>query len=209
MKIDTKFINACLLLFTLVLLSACTIKPVKKEPAFDRQSRQAALALIDSWKMHARIGLQSKDKSGSATLIWDEKPDTRHLRMLGPLGGGLIQLKQDATVVTIQDSNGRVWLGGNARELIHRVTGWQIPVSGLRWWLLGLTEPGSKAEFTVDESQRLHSVQQSGWRVILNKYAMFSGYELPTSIVVESANNPDDDRHVRVKLIVKEWKITN
>jgi len=157
--------------------------------------------------MHARIGLRGNDRSGSASLIWEESPEQRTLRLLGPLGGGLIILKQDETGVTIKDSKGRVRYSPSADELIYRVTGWKIPVSGLRWWLLGLNEPGSKADSTIDTEHRLVSVQQAGWKVSLAKYTRFGDHELPTSIVFETVADREDVRYVRIKVIVKDWKI--
>ena len=209
MKIETKFINACLLLIAILFLGACTSKPIKKELPGAVLSRQANLAGLEHWQLHARIGLRSKERSGSATLIWEETPGQRKLRLIGPLGGGVIQLQQDTNGVTITDSKGKVWQAKDAGELIRRVTGWQIPVSGLRWWLLGLAEPGSKAESTLDAFQRLSNVQQDGWNVTLNKYTLFDNYELPTSIVVESEFDQDHERYLRAKLIVKDWKITD
>ncbi|MFW2439842.1 MAG: lipoprotein insertase outer membrane protein LolB [Arenicellales bacterium] len=205
MKIHTKLLNTSLLLFTLFLLSACTSKPIKVDTGSDWQSRQAALAEIDNWKMNARIGLRSKDRSGSASLIWVETPEQRNLRLLGPLGGGLVQLQQNAAGVSILDSKGKTWLAQDAGELVYRVTGWQIPVSGMRWWLLGLTEPGSQAESTLDAAHRLKSVRQDGWNVVLDKYTQFGDHELPTSIVIETVAGGDDERYIRVKVIVKDW----
>jgi len=175
----------------------------------DWQSRQAALAEIDNWKMHARIGLRGMDRSGSGTLIWVEAPEQRNLRLLGPLGGGLVLLQQDAAGVSIQDSKGRVWYAQDAGELIYRVTGWQIPVSGLRWWLLGLTEPGSMAESSLDSAHHLVSVQQAGWKVSLDKYTLFGDHELPTSIVMETMADREDGRYIRVKVIVKEFELND
>jgi outer membrane lipoprotein LolB len=193
----------------LLLLTSCAVKPIQKEARPDWQSRQAALAKIDSWKMHARIGLRGNDNNGSASLIWEESPELRKLRLLGPLGGGLILLKQDETGVTIQDSKGKVRYSPDPVELIYRVTGWTIPVSGLRWWLLGLVEPGSKAETTTDAEHRLATVQQAGWKVLLANYSQFGSHELPTSIVLETVADREDARYVRVKVIVKDWKIKN
>ncbi|MEA1890588.1 MAG: lipoprotein insertase outer membrane protein LolB [Pseudomonadota bacterium] len=209
MKIDTKFINTSLLLFTIFLLSACASRPIHEGAPPDWQSRQAALAKIDNWKMHARIGMRGREHSGSASLIWVETPEQRNLRLLGPLGGGLILLQQDATGVSIQDSKGKTWRAADAGELIYRVTGWQIPVSGLRWWILGLIEPGSEAASTVDATHRLKSIQQAGWKVSLDKFTLFGDHELPTSIVMETMTDPEDERYIRVKMIVKDWTKTN
>ena len=189
----------------MLLLGACTSKPVKTEASVAWQTRQAIVAEIDQWQLNARIGLRSKDNSGSASLIWKELPGQRNLRLLGPVGGGLILLQQDSTGVSLQDSKGKTWYAGNAADLIYRVTGWNIPVSALRWWLLGMTEPGSNANYTLDDSQRLVAVSQAGWKVTLDKYKMFDRYELPSSLIVESGSGKEDEKYMRVKLIVKDW----
>ncbi|MDB4522253.1 lipoprotein insertase outer membrane protein LolB [Gammaproteobacteria bacterium] len=149
--------------------------------------------------------MRSKNNSGSASLIWSELPGQRNLRLLGPVGGGLILLQQDSTGVRLQDSKGKTWYAVDAADLIYRVTGWNIPVSALRWWLLGMTEPGSNANYTLDDSQRLVAVIQDGWKVTLDKYKMFDRYELPSSLIVESRSGKEDENYMRVKLIVKDW----
>jgi len=206
LKFDSKLIRFYSLFIAGLLLAACTSKPVKLEDPSSWLSRQAAVAEIDHWQLNARIGLRSEGRSGSATLIWYEQPGQRNLRLLGPVGGGLILLQQDSTGVTLEDSKGKTWHAADAAELIHRVTGWQIPVSGLRWWLLGMTEPGSKADYALDDSQRLVTVVQDGWKVTLAKYSLYGKYELPASVTVESQTSKDDDGYIRAKLIVKEWK---
>lgn len=204
MKLKAKL--TYLLLLASLLLFACSSKPVKQGVSSSWLSRQAAVAEIDRWQLNARIGLRSKGRSGSATLIWNEQPGQRNLRLLGPIGGGLILLQQDDTGVALQDSKGKTWHAVDAAELIHRVTGWQIPVSGLRWWLLGMTEPGSEADYTLDDSERLVTVVQDGWKVTLAKYTLFGKYELPASVTVESLASKDDDGYIRAKLIVKGWE---
>jgi len=210
LKFVPKFTIALFLSAAVLLLGACASRSIQPEAPFDWQSKQSALAKIDNWKMHARIGLRGIDRSGSASLIWVETSEQRNLRLLGPLGGGLVLLQQDAAGgVTLQDSKGRAWHAQDAGELIYRVTGWQIPVSGLRWWLLGLTEPGSKAESTIDSAHRLVSVQQAGWKVSLDKYTLFGDHELPTSIVMETMADREDERYIRVKVIVKEFELND
>jgi outer membrane lipoprotein LolB len=205
--ISTKFYLGGLLLSTLLLLASCSSKPIKTDLPREVSPRQVSLVNLDHWQLHARIGLRSNDRSGTATLIWEEEPRQRKLRLIGPLGGGLILLQQDENGVTITDGKGKIWQEKDASKLIHRVTGWQIPVSGLRWWLLGLAEPDSKAESTFNASQHLARVQQDGWVVTLDKYRPYGDYELPSNIVVESEFDKQHERYLRAKLIVKDWKI--
>ena len=197
-----------LLICSLLLLSSCSLKATKKAPEpLDWQQRQALLSAISNWSMRARIGIRSEQVNGSASLIWDETDGKRTLNLLGPLGGGAIRLVQDADGATLTDSKGRSWQNDNASELVSQATGWKIPLSGLRWWMLGLTEPGHAAEYSFDEQSRLQTITQQGWNVTYNKYASFSNYELPSSITVTTDNVETGTTPVRVKLIVKEWEI--
>ncbi len=36
-----------------------------------------------------------------------------------------------------------------------------------------MTEPGSEADYTLDDSERLATVVQDGWKVTLAKYTLF------------------------------------
>ena len=157
------------LLSSCLLLAACTSKPVKQEAPTSWLSRQAAVAQIDRWQLNARIGLRSEGRSGSASLVWHEQPGQRSLRLLGPVGGGLVLLQQDSKGVTLQDSKGTTWHAVDAAELIYRVPGWHVPVSGVRWWLLGMTVAGWQAVYTLEESQGLVAVVQEGWLVSVSK----------------------------------------
>jgi outer membrane lipoprotein LolB len=196
------------LVFSMFLLSSCSLKTTKQSiETLDWEQRQAQLATLTHWTLRARIGIRSQQVNGSASLIWDEEDDGRVLNLLGPLGGGAIHLEQNQDGATLTDSKGRSWYNSNARELIRQSTGWEIPVSGLRWWILGLTEPGSSASYSFDEQNRLQSIQQQGWLVTYNKYKSFGPYELPSSITVTGYEEVAEENPVRVKLVIKEWEI--
>lgn len=192
----------------LLILPGCSTKPIKPAVQPDAQQQAVTLAKMTNWKLRARIGLRSKQKSGTATMIWDETSAKRSLRLLGPLGGGVILLQQDASGVSIQDSNKKIYRGTEAGELIYQVTGWQIPVTGLRWWLLGLTEPGSDAIPVYDDKQRLLHVVQDGWEISMSNYSQFDNYELPGSLLIKTTTDKNSERYLRVKIIVKEWQFT-
>ena len=197
-----------LLFFSMFLQTSCSLKTTKQTVETpDWQQRQVQLSAISGWTMRARIGIRSQQVNGSASMIWEESVSGRTLDLLGPLGGGAIHLVQNETGATLTDSKGMSWYNSNARDLVREATGWEIPVSSLRWWILGLTEPGSIASYSLDEQSRLQSIEQHGWLVTYNRYARFGAYELPSSITVTSDKKPADYDAVQVKLIIKGWEI--
>ncbi len=200
----TKTLTLYTLLLTTLLTAACATKPVRKD---DAAGQGIALADIKNWEMRARIGLRSRAQNGSATIIWTETPEQQTLRILGPLGGGLVLLQMNASGITVRDSKGALWQGQDASELIYRVSGWKIPVSALRWWMMGMIEPGSDARVTHDDGGRLNSIKQDSWQVSLDKYRRFSSFELPSLIIMETLTEPADEHYIRVKMIVKSWTV--
>lgn len=193
-----------LLLMSTVMLTACVSKPVPAPGLKSWVDRQQDYTLLTSWELRGRLGLRSKNESGAVTVVWQESGTHRQLRLLGPAGQGLIKLDEDASGTVIHDRQGQSWQGATPEALLSQVTGWDIPLTSLRWWVLGIVEPDSTAEYRLDEQDRLASLKQDGWQVSFSKYRHFDGYELPGTIVFQSAGNKDDDT-LRGKLILKEW----
>jgi outer membrane lipoprotein LolB len=198
-----------LLLFlvsTALLLASCSTRPVSQAPAMDWQSRQARYATIDDWQLRARLGLRSANRSGSVTLLWEEQPQQRSIRLLNPMGGGLVSLQQDEHGARLEDNKRSTWQAATAGDAIYRATGWRIPIEQLRWWLLGVVTPGSENDYALDEQQRLASVRTEDWRLTIEDYRLFDDIELPARITVQSTPENDSEQPMQARIIVKSWQ---
>ena len=198
-------INRLVLIPIILALASCVSKPVTKPEQLAWKERQQRYAKIGNWRLKGRLGLRSGEKSGTATLIWSEAPDHRQLRLLGPIGHGLVKLEETAQGAVIQDSRNNTWQASTSQALIEQVTGWNIPVQSLRWWVLGIVAPGSNTDYQLDDLSRLTNVSQDGWQVSFSKYKMFNGYELPGSIVFEN-NTAHNKPSLRGRFVLKEWE---
>ena len=84
----------------------------------------------------------------------------------------------------------------------------------MRYWVLGIPEPGHGYEESIDDLGRLQTLRQSGWEIEFVDYRDFEGRELPRKFlmtalpgsahIVDDQHNENDE--VRVKIIIKRWR---
>jgi outer membrane lipoprotein LolB len=194
-----------LLVAAQLVLASCATHPGGPAKGMSWQQRMQNYSRLTDWQLKGRLGLRSGATSGTATLIWNEASDSRHLRLLGPAGQGLALLEESAAGAVLTDRSKTTWQGPSAQDLIEHTTGWKIPVASLRWWALGIVEPGSNTDYRLDEQQRLASLSQDGWQVSFGQYRSFGTYELPGSIVFHYVTG-DEPPTLRGKFLLKDWK---
>lgn len=189
-----------------LLLASCSTAPTREAASIDWQTRQATYSTLDNWQLRARLGLRSDRRSGSVTLLWEERPQQRDIRLLNPMGGGLVSLQQDANGARLEDNKRSSWQAATASAAIYQATGWRIPIEQLRWWLLGVVAPGSDDDYTLDGQQRLASVRSENWRLTIDEYRLFGSLELPSRITVQSTLESSNERLMQARIIVKSWQ---
>lgn len=84
-------------------------------------------------------------------------------------------------------------------ELAARL-GFDPPLASLRYWILGVPDPASPADETLDPAQqRLKSLAQGGWHIDYAGYVAVGSEWLPARLTLSRAD-------VRVKLLVDDWQ---
>ena len=78
--------------------------------------------------------------------------------------------------------------------------GWSLPVYSMRFWMLGVSDPGAGADEVVDDEGMLVELTQNGWQVRYDDYSNNGGTLLPRKIVMESGD-------VRIRVVADRWKI--
>ena len=89
--------------------------------------------------------------------------------------------------------------GDDARALLERELGWQVPVAGLVDWVRGMRGPGaSRIEFRPDGLPA--AIVQDGWRVEFLDYDSSREPPLPRRLFASSGER-------KVRLAIREWSI--
>lgn len=184
-----------------LVLAGCASQPrLPVEPAtvFD-----AAIPEYAAWGLRGRVSLVRGEQGWHAGMRWDEAAGSYHLNLAGPLGQGAVQIDGDTTagMVRLQTADGQEYATRDADALVMSVTGWQLPVTGLRYWVRGIPAPGGEARFTTDEQGRLVRLEQDGWDIRYNRYQALAGHDWPTRMRLKTED-------ISVTLVVDEWTVS-
>lgn len=203
-----QLVKKLLLVCTALILSACELTPLQPPQTLDAEqswrTRQQTLSALSAWGLSGRIAIQTPAEGWHASLSWEQRGETYSIQLSSPLGQGALQLNGDSSQVTLRTANAED-TAQDPEALLERQLGWRIPVSGLRYWVLGLPDPGVPLERKqLDESGRLTRIQQSGWDVEFRHYTSTGSVDLPDKLFL---NNASTEPHLEVRLAVERWDL--
>ena len=188
-----------ILLAASALLTACATRQGLDLPDIDDwASRQAVLETLDDWEFHGRIGVVAGDDGFSGGVRWAQRRDAFNVTVSGPLGVGTVRLEGQPQTVVLTDKDGVSTTLEDVEAELYARYGWTIPVQSLRYWVLGIPDPGTPADTELDDSGRLAYLEQGGWSVAVTRYGEGGGQSMPTRLTAESGQT-------RVRLVIHNW----
>jgi outer membrane lipoprotein LolB len=124
------------------------------------------------------------------------------VHLSGPFGAGAYEISWDADSVEVTGKAGEVeiaYAGPKAAEqFLEDQLGWSFPAMSLRYWMLGVPDPGFESDQRFDAEGWLAGILQGGWSIEYDDFEHRNAVWLPKRIVM---NNDD----ARVRLIVDDW----
>lgn len=191
-------------LLAVVLLGGCAMQPSQPTPdaaALDRlwASRHAELSGVDVWTMSGRVAVKNANDSWSASLQWQQQAEAFDIRFSSMLGQRIAQLTGDDLGAALHLPEREVVSAANLSELLDSELGWQLPIDGLRFWVVGLPTPQLEMNRELDAQGRLKWLEQAGWRIVYSRYLSSGSLEIPKKLVITR-----DD--LRIRLVVDRWQ---
>jgi outer membrane lipoprotein LolB len=185
-----------------VMLASCRTVPVHHEaPPASAQSweaRRPQLQARDQFELKGRVAVATGSDGFNARLRWTQTGKKTHMSLDGPLGAGGVQVTSDGSGVSIVTSRGDRLDNDAARAELTQRLGFDPPIESLRYWVLGVPEPGHPAQETLDQQQRLAALEQDGWQVLYTDYMSVGGEWLPSKLTLQRQG-------IRVRLVVDGW----
>lgn len=185
------------------LLAGCrTVPPaVVVGPGADAPwpQQRAALEKLDRYGLNGRVAVAANGQGFSAGMRYSQLPRGSSLALDGPLGIGGIRVELDGQEFQVATSRGEKLDGDAARAELERRLGFALPLTELRWWLLGIPAPG---EATLDQDGgdgEIRGFRQGGWQVSITARAPGLGFALPRRLTAEREGT-------RLKLLVERWQ---
>ncbi len=184
-----------------VLLSACATQPAAPLPDMTAwETRQAVLAGLESWGFNGRIAVRTADDGFNGKLRYQQDSGDFRAVMSGPLGIGTVQLERADDALYYTDKDGiQTRFTDPEVELRYRF-GWDVPLESLRYWALGIPDPGRPAETSLNEAGQLATLTQGGWSVDVGKYRDAGGQAMPQRMTVTNGVT-------RVTLVIDSWRL--
>lgn len=177
------------ILLSMLLLAGCAAVPV----AVQRPEQAGA-----SFTFNGRVAIKQGEQRESAGVRWAHRAAEDEILLLAPLGQTMARIRRDAGEATL-DASGRHYAAQDMQTLMQQVLGWQLPLSGLRYWVNALPAPDGEAQIERNENGQVNVLRQQGWEINYSRYAAEGKDALPLRLTLKREG-------VEVVLLIDEWE---
>ena len=208
-----KYLLLCITLCTGLFLSSCaSIIQDNSQGELDSlwEQRQLQLSNLSDWHMKGRMVVVNGAELWAMSVDWKQKGEQFVIFLSGPFGAGKVQLAGSKNGVLLKDSDDQIYYAETAEELLLDHTGIAMPLSHLRYWVVGLPHNGNKR--ILDSLGRLVSLTSAKWDIVFKRYTQIENKDTPADFKKTGAalELPDkifihqgDD--IKVRVVVGEW----
>jgi outer membrane lipoprotein LolB len=166
------------------------------------QARTQALAAVRSFYISARLAVNADSHAWNGSLRWEQLPRSYVMNFNTPTGQGALQLTGSSNGVSLKLANGETRTADNPEDLLYNQTGLDIPLRGLRYWIMGLPQPDNESIRSVqlDGQGRITAMEQSGWTIEYRRYQTVDGLSLPRKLDLHN-------RKLSLRLVIDRWEL--
>lgn len=173
---------------------------VQTQPRVDEKERQLELAEIQRWCMTGRSAAKYGDSGWQAGVYWCQNNNKTTLELTGPMQIGSVLIRYRYGELWIRESKDQLSISHYPERLLQSRLGFSVPLTALRFWLMGLYEPGANYSLEMNDDGSLNRLRQHQWVVEYDKYSFVDGYQLPGKIKLTKDA-------VSLKIIVDHWRL--
>ena len=177
----------------LLMLSACTNMRVEPKVNYATLTN-TSLYQLEQWTLDGRLALTGKNDSWQASINWVHQPENEAIKLAGPLGQGATTIQLTGDRVTLDRGDGKVQSSNQPEAFINQQLGMFVPIRSLRYWVVGLPEPGQAFIKTAE------GFTQAGWLVEYPQMQRIDRQAMPRKMTVTNAQ-------IKLKLIIDQWAL--
>jgi outer membrane lipoprotein LolB len=185
------YIKQTLSVVILILFLAGCATPPKPTVILNSAAHQLSLEQQGHWLIKGKLGFKSPEKKQSANFRWQQTQEQYRLNMTSIIGTSLLNMQGDDDGVTLV-ADDETYQDPDPSHLIWRVTGWQIPVEKLRFWIKGQHQ--YKDKVITSEQGWVSQLQPicnncENWIINYDNYKLVDGIWLPHKVVLNNSLN--------------------
>jgi outer membrane lipoprotein LolB len=160
---------------------------------------QTAAPLAD-FRLEGRLSARTPDRTVSGTLVWERGHGVDTLLLSGPLGQGGAEIRRESGRAELRTADGEHLVESSDARLMSRVLGFDLPLDGLLYWLSGQPQPDVAFRGGLDKGGHLAWLDQEGWHIEYERYALHGVRWLPGRIVARR------DGEVDFRFVADRWE---
>ena len=176
-----------------LLLAGCATAPVSTP------SRPVDPETLTQWTAKGRIALTADGEGGSGSFVWQQRSERTELAVRGPFGSGGLTIVTDGESLQLDDGSGTTIDGDAARIALERRLGARLPLSELRYWMLGLAAPEDLSP-AQPATGATPGFTQAGWVVTYEAFQPAGAWSLPSRLTATTSD-------ARVRIVVDDWQL--
>jgi outer membrane lipoprotein LolB len=158
-------------------------------------ARVTQLEHVGSWRLDGRAAAALGQQGWQASLNWQQDGSSSDVHLAGPLGVGAADIKVTPAGLSL---NGAPPSPAVMAQLQSKL-GFDLPLDNLRYWLLGIPDPGTPFDLTRNPQDRALRLLQAGWTIDYDDYMPSNGDLLPKRLVLSRSD-------ARVRIAVDRWQ---
>lgn len=198
---------ALAVIFLSGLLSSCA--NLNKNTRWDNANKinSAADLLNHYWHVDGKLAIRSllpEANTPTAQVLrfnWHQQAQDYSATLNGPLGFGRIKIVQKNQRIYLTQGKTHIE-ANNIDQLFAQQTGWELPISYLRYWALGLPSP--EQAFTLNnndanDTNELTSFKQAGWQIHYPSITLAAPYPLPSKMIASN-------EYFKLIIAFKHWQ---
>jgi outer membrane lipoprotein LolB len=183
-----------LMVSCVAVLAGCVTTRPALQP-LEWTQRLDHLQQAQTWELDGRAAVAVGTQGWQATLNWRQRGQASELHLAGPFGVGAVVISRTPEGLSL---NGAPPSDAVLVQLQQRL-GFDLPVDHLRYWLLGVPDPGSTFDVERNGQDRAQHLTQAGWTIDYDRYMPVAGDLLPAHLVLSHEG-------VRVRIAVDHWE---
>ena len=171
-----------------------------QQTAFEKQAPKnlaKQLKALKNWQALGALSVQSQQHVGIGDFSIHVSPQAWEVHLQSNLNLVSFTMGNHAQGIWYTGADGKTAYADSMRALMLSQFGFAIPFKTMLYWLKGLPAPGLAAPSYNDYGQ-LQTLDQMGWSLSYDHYALYGGVPLPGIIKVRGHGE-------FLKIVIKKW----
>lgn len=201
----TLFMARFLVIIFMFLLVGCTTPPDKLSTNQRKQiyrDNQERLQFLYQWQMSGRFAIHYERGGDTLNVDWIQYYREYGIKLSGPMNMGAAYLIGDKNGVTYKDGKGHEDHAPSPEAILQAYTGYLLPLSSLRYWLLGMPDPTMINDVTLNPQGYPTQMRQGPWTVDFGYFRSVGEYMLPHRLTMHHQD-------FSITLNISDWELKN